>query len=596
MERSIITAAMEWYRRVFWPLLALTLSCAPPAPPRCPRGEETADLIVTGGRVYTLSWDEPSPDGTPSAAAPRGPEGWRPDAEAVAIREGKILYVGTAAEAARYQGEGTRILDVSGATVIPGLIDSHTHVAGLGELESQISLFGVATEQEAIDRVVKGAANVPEGEWILARGWDDSDWANRYPTWDLLSETFPNNPVLMQSLHGFAVWANRRAFEAAGISETTSEPSGGRILKDASGKLTGILLDRAGRLLTDAIPEPTPEQFKSYVEAGLERMARDGYVAVHEAGVDRGLLEAFSSLESEGRLPIRVYAMLSARDADLCREWIQKGPDRGNDRMLVTRSVKAYYDGALGSRGARLLEDYSDMPGHKGTAGGEYGFDMELVAEMMRSGFQVGVHAIGDAGNRETLDFLQSVVDANPETRDLRHRLEHAQVVHPDDFARFGALGVIASMEPPHCAEDQRWAEARLGPERVKGAYAWRSLRKAGARLAFNSDLAGSDHDIFYGLHSAITRKTRDQTPPEGWYPEERMTAEEALRGYTVWNAYAARQEKETGTLEPGKWADITVMDVDPLVVGETAPGRLFEGRIVATIVGGRVVYERGKE
>jgi predicted amidohydrolase YtcJ len=260
--------------------------------------------------------------------------------------------------------------------------------------------------------------------------------------------------------------------------------------------------------------------------------------------------------------------------------------------MLVTRSVKAYYDGALGSRGARLLEEYSDMPGHRGTAGGEYGFDMELVAEMMRSGFQVGVHAIGDAGNRESLDFLQTVLDASPETHDLRHRIEHAQVVHPDDFPRFASMSVIASMEPPHCAEDQRWAEARLGPERVKGAYAWRTLRKSGARLAFNSDLAGSDHDIFYGLHSAITRKTREKTPPEGWYPEERMTSEEALRGYTVWNAYAAGQEKETGTLEPGKWADITVMDIDPLVLGETDPGRLFEGKIVATIVAGKVVHE----
>jgi hypothetical protein len=284
--------------------------------------------------------------------------------------------------------------------------------------------------------------------------------------------------------------------------------------------------------------------------------------------------------------------MLSARDMDLCREWIQKGPDRDNDRMLIVRSVKAYYDGALGSRGARLLEDYSDLPGHKGTSGGEYGFDLELVAEMMRAGFQAAVHAIGDAGNRETLSFLESVIDANPETRELRHRIEHAQVVHPEDFAKFGALGVIASMEPPHCAEDQRWAEARLGPERVKGAYAWRSLRKAGAQLAFNSDLAGSDHDIFYGLHSAITRKTREQTPPEGWHPEERMTPEEALRGYTIWNAYAGHQEQETGTLEPGKWADVTVMSIDPLVVGDTNPGGLFEGKIVATIVSGRVIHE----
>jgi hypothetical protein len=574
--------------RLFWLSLSVAgASCAPPAP------RETADLIVTGGRVYTLSWDEPALDGTPSPSAARSTEGWRPDAEAVAVKEGKILYVGTAEEAGRYAGETTRILDVPGATVIPGLIDSHTHVAGLGELESQVSLFGVATEQEAVQRVVDAASNVPEGEWIVARGWDDSDWASRYPTWDLLSEKFPRNPVVMQSLHGFAVWGNKKAFAAAGIDETTPEPSGGRILKDARGNLTGIVLDRAGRLLTDAIPEPTPEQFRSYVKAGLERMARDGYVAVHEAGVDRNLMTALSSLEAEGSLPIRVYAMLSARDGDLCREWLQKGPDRESGGRLITRSVKAYYDGALGSRGARLLEDYSDMPGHKGTSGGEYGFDMEIVAEMMRAGFQVGVHAIGDAGNRETLDFLQSVVDANPETRDLRNRIEHAQVVHPADFARFSSLNVIASMEPPHCAEDQRWAEARLGPERVKGAYAWRSLRKSGARLAFNSDLAGSDHDIFYGLHSAITRKTRDQTPPEGWHPEERMTSEEALRGYTVWNAYAAHQERETGTLAPGKWADITIMDIDPLAVGETAAGKLFEGKIVATIVGGEVVFER---
>jgi hypothetical protein len=567
-------------------LVALAVSCAPPAP------KEIADLILTNGRVYTLSWDEPAPDGTPSASAPRGPDGWRPDGDTVAVKDGKILYIGTAEEARRYARDSTRTMDVSGATVVPGLIDSHTHVAGLGELESQVSLFGVKTEEEAVQRVVDAASNVPEGEWILARGWDDSDWANRYPTWDLLSEKFPKNPVVMQSLHGFAVWGNKKAFEAAGIGMDTPAPSGGRILKDAAGNLTGIVLDRAGRLLTDAVPEPTPEQLKGYVKAGLERMARDGYVAVHEAGVDRALLTALSALESEGSLPIRVYVMLSARDGDLCREWLQKGPDRGNDRMLVTRSVKAYYDGALGSRGARLLDDYSDMPGQKGTSGGEYGFDMELAAEMMRSGFQVGVHAIGDAGNRETLDFLESVLSASPETRELRHRIEHAQVVHLDDIPRFGALGVIASMEPPHCAEDQRWAEARLGPERVKGAYAWRSLRKARARLALNSDLAGSDHDIFYGLHSAITRRTRDQTPKDGWYPEERMTSEEALRGYTIWNAYAARQENQTGTLAPGKWADLTVMSIDPLVVGETDPGRLFEGKIVATVVGGNVVHE----
>jgi hypothetical protein len=225
-------------------------------------------------------------------------------------------------------------------------------------------------------------------------------------------------------------------------------------------------------------------------------------------------------------------------------------------------------------------------------SGGQYGFDQKLVAEMMKAGFQVGIHAIGDAGNRETLDFIESVLAQKPEGRALRHRIEHAQVVHPDDNPRFARLGVIASMEPPHAVEDKTWAEERLGPERIKGAYAWRSLRKAGARLAFNSDLTGSDHNIFYGLHAAMTRRDKKQEPVSGWYKEQSLTPEEAVRGYTTWNAYAASWEKESGVLAPGRWADVTVMDTDPLVVGATDPGKLLQGRIVATIVGGKLVYE----
>ena len=213
----------------------------------------------------------------------------------------------------------------------------------------------------------------------------------------------------------------------------------------------------------------------------------------------------------------------------------------------------------------------------------------------MKAGFQASIHAIGDAGNRETLDFLDSVLREKPEARARRHRIEHAQVVHPDDFPRFARLGVIASMEPPHCVEDKTWAEDRLGPVRVKGAYAWRTLRKAGARLAFNSDLTGSDHDIFYGLHSAITRRDKKLEPAGGWYPEERMTPEEAVRGYTTWNAYAAFWEGETGVLAPGRWADVTVMDVDPFVLGATDPGKLLEGKIVATIVAGKLAYEASR-
>jgi len=565
----------------------LSLAAGAPGFPRT----APADLLLVHGRVYTFSWDDPAPDGTAAANAPRSAAGFRPDADAVAIRGDRIVFVGGARDAQAYRGQKTRVLDVAGATVLPGLIDSHTHVAGLGEAASQVDLAAVRTEEEAVARVAAQAARVPKGEWILGRGWDEGAWANRYPDMKLLSEKVPGHPVYLASLHGFAGWGNRLAFERAGITGSTRSPEGGEIVKDGDGNPTGILLNRAVPLLSSAIPPPSAGRFKSYVLAGLERMARDGYVAVHEAGVERRLMKAFQELEAEDKLPVRVYAMLSVRDEELSREWLARGPDNGNDHRLVTRSVKAYYDGALGSRGARLLEDYSDRPGHRGVSGNQYGFDQKLVADLMKAGFQVAIHAIGDAGNRETLDFIESVLESTPEARGLRHRIEHAQVVHPDDFPRFARLGVVTSMEPPHCVEDKTWAQARLGPVRIKGAYAWRTLRKAGARLALNSDLTGSDHDVFYGLHAAITRRDKNLEPPGGWYPEERLTPEEAVRGYTTWNAYAAFWEKETGVLAPGRWADITVMDKDPLVVGASDPGKLLGGSIVATIVGGRVVY-----
>lgn len=581
IQRRILLRA-----RALAPALLLSLASSARASTDAP-----ADLLLVSGRVYTLAWDDPAPDGATAANAPRAAGGLRPDAEALAIRGGRIVFVGTTRRAQAYRGPKTRLLDVAGATVLPGLVDSHTHIAGLGEKTSQVDLTAVRTEEEAVALVEARARSVPKGEWIVGRGWDEGAWANRYPSMKLLSERVPDHPVYLASLHTFAGWGNRLAFERASISGNTPSPEGGEIVKDQNGQPTGIVLNRAVSLLASAVPPPTAERFKSYVQAGLERMARDGYVAVHEAGADRALMDAFQALETEGKLPVRVYAMLSVRDETLARDWLARGPDRRDDRRLVVRSVKAYYDGALGSRGARLLEDYSDRPGHRGVSGSQYGFDQRLVADLMKAGFQVAIHAIGDAGNRETLDFIESVEREQPNVRDFRPRIEHAQVVHPDDVPRFARLGVIASMEPPHCVEDKAWAEDRLGPQRVKGAYAWRTLRRAGARLAFNSDLTGSDHDIFYGLHAAITRRDKQLHPANGWYPEERLTPEEAVRGYTTWNAYAAFWEKDTGVLTPGRWADITVMDVDPLVLGATDPGKLLGGRILATIVGGQVVY-----
>jgi predicted amidohydrolase YtcJ len=275
------------------------------------------------------------------------------------------------------------------------------------------------------------------------------------------------------------------------------------------------------------------------------------------------------------------------------RQWIAKGPDRDSETMLVTRAVKAYYDGALGSRGARLLADYADKPGHRGISGSGYGFDRDLAKAAMKAGFQLGIHAIGDAGNREVLDFLEAEFKADPNTAQGRHRIEHAQVVSPQDQPRFARLGVIASMEPPHAVEDKSWAEVRLGPQRVLGAYAWRKLRTGGARLTFNADNPGSDHSIFYGLHSAITRQDKQLQPPGGWYPEQRLTIEEAIRAYTSWSAYAAFREDQTGIIAKGRWADLTVMDIDPFALAGSAPEKILAGRIRATIVGGKLVYQR---
>jgi predicted amidohydrolase YtcJ len=497
------------------------------------------DLIVLNGRVYTFTWDEPAADGTPAANAPRTADGWRPDAEALAVKGGLITHVGASAEIAALAGPDTTVIDIDGATVLPGLVDTHTHIFSLGEALSRVSLYDVETEAEAVERIVEAAKTVPKGEWIVGHGWDEGAWANRYPDMKLLTERVPDHPVYMRSLHSFAGWGNRLAFERAGITADTEAPVGGEIGRYPDGEPSGLLLNRAVPLLEAAIPKPDHAQLRARALMALEQMATDGYVQIHDAGLDTRHMAVLEDLEAAGELPIRVYAMLSVRDETLSRAWLEKGPDQDRDSFLVTRAVKAYYDGALGSRGARLLEDYSDRPGHRGVSGDQYGFNQALAAEMMAAGFQLGIHAIGDAGNRETLDFIESVYRYAPEARANRHRIEHAQVVHPDDMARFAELDLIASMEPPHAVEDKAWAEERLGPERIHGAYAWRTLRAAGARLTFNADNPGSDHDIFYGLHAAITRRDKAKEPTEGWYPDQNMTAEEALRGYTTWSAYA---------------------------------------------------------
>ncbi len=560
----------------------------------CSSGSESApaaDLILHHGHVYTLTWPEPSTEGLPSDKAPYDSlTGWHYDATAVVVRDGRIVYVGADSGALARRGPETRVIDLAGHVMLPGLVDAHTHVAELGQSLERVNLTGVATEAEAVERIVQRAAETPKGEWILGYGWDEGAWANRYPDKRLLSARVPDHPVILRSLHGFAAWANQRALTLAGITRETASPAGGEIRTDARGEPTGLVLNRAVPLLDDAVPIPAAAQRDAQLLRALHVMAAAGYTGVHEAGVAPDVMDSFERLAERDSLPLRVYAMLSARDSALIRRWIVRGPFTSANGMLTVRAVKAYFDGALGSRGAQLLADYADRPGHRGVSGGAYGFDQRLVADAMSVGFQVGIHAIGDAGNRATLDFIDSVTAASPKARGLRHRVEHAQIISVADIARFATLGVIASVQPPHAVEDKGWAQTRVGADRMAGAYAWRTLRRAGAALVFSSDLPGSDWSPFYGLHSAITREDTSGAPSGGWYPAQRMTPEEAVRGYTVWSAHAAFDEHDAGTITVGKRADLTVLNIDPFRAQGPA---LLRGEVVTTLSRGRVTYQR---
>ena len=549
---------------------------------------DPADVLLVNARVYTFSWNEPSTDGTLAAGAPHDKDGWHQDADAIAIKNDRIVFVGSNADAeSRFHAADVR--DLHGATVVPGLIDAHVHLAELGASLERVNLVGVRDEKDAVDRVATRAATVPKGEWIVGWGWDEGAWASHYPDMTLLSLRVPDHPVVLRGLHSFAVWGNKLAFERARITASTKAPVGGEIRKDAHGQPSGILTNNATALLQNAVPPPTPEQLQARVKKALETLAASGYVSVHEAGADTDLDRALTSLAATQQLPIHVYELYAARDNALMNRLAHPAP--AANATLIARGVKAFYDGALGSRGAYLLADYSDQPGHRGRGGAEYGFDRDRMASLMKAGFQLVVHAIGDRANRETLDLIEEVERTDAKTQETRPRIEHAQVLSPDDVRRFAGLGVMASMQPSHAVEDMAWAEQRLGPDRIKGAYAWRSLRRAGTRLAFSSDLPGTDYNIFYGLHSAVTRQDKNSQPAGGWRPEERMTIEEAMRGWTSWAAYAEFQEQDLGTIAVGRHANLTVMDIDPMQVGERDPARLLSGKILMTIVNGKTVF-----
>lgn len=555
--------------------------------------DEVADLILENGKLYSLSWGEPSLEGIPSQDSPYQNGKWLSDGEALAIKDGLILATGTDAEMSLYKGPVTEVIDLNGATIIPGVVDSHTHIEELGATFENVDLFGVETEEEAAARVVEYIEknNIPKGQFIVARGYDEGKWADKNPTYEIITNMVPDNPVYMDGATGFSAYGNKLAMNLAGITKDAENPVGGIIHRDENGEPTGRVSNRGVALYRAAIPPLTEDRWKKRLVNGLNAMAKSGFVMVHQAGAHTPMMEAYQSLEAEGGLPIRVSAMISGRDKSQMEQWRASGPIKYDSNKLFIYSVKGYYDGSLGARGAKLIEEYSDSPGTIGVSGEEYGFFVTEIGAMIQAGFQVNIHAIGDGGNREVLNFFKDNFAKKPDLQKNRHRIEHAQVVHPDDFKLYDELDIIAAVQPPFVAEDKLWTVDRVGEERAKGAYAWRTFRRNNVPLTFGSDLMGYDWNIFYGLHSAITRQGKDSLPEGGWYPDEKLTSEEALRGYTTGAAYAAFLENETGTLEQGKWADITVVDIDVLNVGIQNPSELLKGKVLMTIVGGKIIY-----
>jgi predicted amidohydrolase YtcJ len=551
----------------FWLLLRLF------GPLEVPAQSSNADLLLLNAHVVTMNEKQPS-------------------AQAIAIRGGRILWVGNTEEAERLYPRPAHAMDLHGATVLPGIIDAHAHLINLGQSLVRLNLKDIPTEKEIIERVKQRAASTAPDEWILGWGWDEGKWASHYATKETLSAATPNNPVFLVGLHTFAAWANQRALELADIDKNTKDPENGKIVRDEKTREpTGILLNSAQDLVARHIPPMTLAQTKRAMQLAASECVRNGLTSVDEARVTPLMVQAFHELVRDGQMPLRVYAMLDGADKDLVERWLKRGPEIDPHHQLTVRAFKLFADGALGSRGAALLEPYSDAPQTQGIMTTPESEVYSLTRRALEAGFQVCTHAIGDAANRAVLNAYEQAEKEVPDAHDPRLRIEHAQVLAPEDIPRFAKLGVIASMQPTHCTSDMAWAEQRLGPERVKYAYAWRSVKDSGAHLPLSSDFPGETLNPFYGIYAAITRQDPQGNPPGGWHPEQRLTREEALRGYTLEAAYGEFQENNKGSLEKGKLADLTVVSKD---ITKIPPAEILSVQVLKTFVGGKVVYDLG--
>jgi predicted amidohydrolase YtcJ len=511
---------------------------------------------------------------------------------AILVRDGRVAELGTTA-AMTAAHPSARIVSAVNATILPGLTDAHGHLYGLGLSLDTVDLAGSETFDEVARRVKARAATASAGDWILGRGWDQNRWPDKaYPTAAGLDAAVSDHPVWLRRIDGHAAVGNGAALRAAGITAATPDPDGGRILRDAAGNPTGVFIDAATSLIDTKVPTPSQALIKSRVLKAAQAIAAQGLTEMHDAGAGDQTIQAIRELIDEKQFPIRVYSMLSDSSAsdepssvEAFDAWLKRGPLLDYGDRLTVRSIKVYADGALGSRGAALLAPYSDEPGNRGLVIAKPEHILEVSRRALAAGFQVNTHAIGDRGVRNVIDAYQQA-GVTPASR---FRIEHLQVISPDDIPRLAPLGIIASMQPTHATSDMYWAEQRLGPERIKGAYAWRTILRSGARLALGSDFPVEYVNPFFGIHSAVTRQDQKNWPEGGWYPGEKLTLPEAIRGFTSDAAFAAFEETSRGTIEPGKLADFTIVEGNLYSMPET---ELFRAKVKYTVVGGTIVYE----
>lgn len=545
--------------------LLAVMFAAPVLPPVASGG--TPAGMIENARIHTMD----------AARSTAGALAW--DAE------GRIVAVGSSAEL-RERWPDLAAVDLGGKTVIPGLIDAHGHVMGLGQAMLNADLAGADSIGEIVRRLEAHAGQLPEDSWLRGRGWDQTRWpGGEFPTAADLDQAFPDRPVLLERIDGHAVWVNSAALALVERDLTGDwQPDGGFIHRDADGSPTGIFIDRAETVFDGVVPPPTEAEKALALDRALERMVSLGLTGVHDAGTSLDTLRRYLHRDAAGKLPLRIHALADGDDAALaalCR----MGPVATG--RVTMRGVKFYADGALGSRGAALLDEYADDPGNRGLLFETDEALQRMVDKAMGCGLQVAIHAIGDRANRQVIDAIMAGRNRYPDNPG-RHRIEHVQIIHPDDIPRLANAGIVASMQPTHATSDMDWAGDRLGGQRLFGAYAWQRLKQAGARLAFGSDFPVEQVDPMLGIHAAVTRQDLDGEPPGGWLPDQRVTVMTAVAGFTIDAAWAGFADDRVGSLEKGKRADFVVLDRN---LFEIEAAQIPATRVLNTVVDGRVVH-----